>query len=126
ERHFGEVPLVRGVPGQLTQVFVNLFTNAAHAMRGHGGLLSITTRSDATGVVVCVADDGHGIDAEALPRIFDPFFTTKTDGSGTGLGLSIVRNIVLSHGGDVHAIGNAPKGTVFSVALPAAALPDEG
>jgi two-component system, NtrC family, sensor kinase len=123
ERDFGEVRPVQGVPGQLTQVFVNLFTNAAHAMRQGGGLLSITTSMSETEVAVTVSDDGHGIDAGHRERIFEPFFTTKTDGSGTGLGLSIVRSILKSHGGRISVDGNVPRGTVFQVELPRAAAP---
>jgi signal transduction histidine kinase len=128
ERDFGTVRAVRGVAGQLTQVFVNLFTNAAHAMRAQGGLLSIAT-SMRNGVdedvLVTITDDGHGIDAEHRPRIFDPFFTTKTDGTGTGLGLSIVRSIVLSHGGKISVDGRDPHGTVFQVHLPVALAPED-
>jgi two-component system NtrC family sensor kinase len=125
ERNFGDVPPVRGVAGQLTQVFVNLFTNAAHAMRDHGGLLSITTSITESDLVeVTIRDDGHGIDAESLPKIFDPFFTTKTDGAGTGLGLSIVQRIVSNHGGTIRADGSSPQGTVFRVELPIAASPE--
>jgi signal transduction histidine kinase len=128
EREFGSVRPVRGVAGQLTQVFVNLFTNAAHAMRDQGGQLSIATTMTndvEEGIVVTITDDGHGIDEEHRPRIFDPFFTTKTDGSGTGLGLSIVRSIVQSHGGRISVEGRAPHGTVFQVELPAAAAPED-
>ena len=120
ERNFGDVRMVRGVAGQLTQVFVNLFTNAAHAMRDQGGLLSVTTAMVGDEVAVTITDDGHGIDTVHLPRIFDPFFTTKTDGTGTGLGLSIVRSIVVSHGGHIRADGHFPHGTVFHVSLPIA------
>jgi len=126
ERNFGPVRPVRGVAGQLTQVFVNLFTNACHAMRENaGGCLTITTSMADAGdhVQVVITDDGHGIDADNLPRIFEPFFTTKTDGSGTGLGLSIVRNIVVGHGGRIRADPNAPRGTVFEVELPASSDP---
>ena len=123
ERGFGEVRPVRGVAGQLTQVFVNLFTNAAHAMREQGGMLSIVTGMDAGEVLVTVTDDGHGIDAEHRERIFEPFFTTKTDGSGTGLGLSIVREIIQSHGGRISVDENQPRGTVFMLELPIAASP---
>jgi signal transduction histidine kinase len=133
ERSFGQVRPVRGVAGQLTQVFVNLFTNAAHAMRDRGGLLTITTSmtdGDADGapvreVLVSITDDGHGIDEGHIERIFEPFFTTKTDGSGTGLGLSIVRSIVQSHGGRISVTGKQPHGTVFLLELPPAAAPDE-
>ncbi len=123
ERDFGEVRPVRGVAGQLTQVFVNLFTNAAHAMREGGGLLSIATSMTDDEVAVTIRDDGHGIDADHRERIFEPFFTTKTDGSGTGLGLSIVRSIVQSHGGRITVGGQQPRGTVFQVELPTAATP---
>ncbi|AUX36494.1 sensor histidine kinase [Sorangium cellulosum] len=127
ERCFGEIPPVRGVIDPLTQVFVNLFTNAAHAMHEHGGCLGITTAmSPEDGyITVTIQDEGHGIDVEHLPRIFDPFFTTKTDGSGTGLGLSIVRNIVASHGGSIRAEACAPRGTAFYLDLPVA-LPSSG
>ncbi len=122
ERSFGDILPVRGVIGPLTQVFVNLFTNAAHAMHEHGGRLSITTAMSRNNsyVTVIICDDGHGIETEHLPRIFDPFFTTKTDGTGTGLGLSIVRSIVATHGGTIHADARAPRGTTFTVDLPIA------
>lgn len=122
EKCFGDVHPVLGVTGPLTQVFVNLFTNAAHAMHEHGGCLSITTSMSPNDrhVTVTIRDDGHGIETEHLPRIFDPFFTTKTDGTGTGLGLSIVRDIVATHGGSIHAHACEPRGTVFYLDLPAA------
>ncbi|XXY15712.1 ATP-binding protein [Sorangium sp. So ce216] len=122
EKRFGEIPPVHGVIDPLTQVFVNLFTNAAHAMHEHGGCLGIATAmSPSDGyITVTIQDEGHGINAEHLPRIFDPFFTTKTDGTGTGLGLSIVRNIVASHGGAIRATPRAPRGTAFCLDLPIA------
>ncbi|KYF92977.1 histidine kinase [Sorangium cellulosum] len=122
EKCFGEIPPVHGVIDPLTQVFVNLFTNAAHAMHERGGCLGIATAmSPSDGyITVTIQDEGHGINAEHLPRIFDPFFTTKTDGTGTGLGLSIVRNIVASHGGAIRATPRAPRGTAFYLDLPIA------
>jgi C4-dicarboxylate-specific signal transduction histidine kinase len=116
ERNFGEIAPIRGVQGPLTQVFVNLFTNAAHAMQ-EGGCLSISTAMQDDRVLITITDDGHGIEVEHLPRIFDPFFTTKTDGSGTGLGLSIVRDIIATHGGRIRATKHAPRGTAFVVEL---------
>ncbi|XYH96024.1 sensor histidine kinase [Sorangium sp. So ce1128] len=122
EKCFGEIPPVHGVIDPLTQVFVNLFTNAAHAMQEHGGCLGIATAMSPNDgyITVTIQDEGHGINAEHLPRIFDPFFTTKTDGTGTGLGLSIVRNIVASHGGAISAAARAPRGTAFYLDLPVA------
>jgi len=115
-----EIGPVLGVRDQLTQVFVNLFTNACHAMEAHGGTLSVTSEVDLArhSVKITVADTGHGIELENLKHIFDPFFTTKTEGRGTGLGLSIVRNIVLLHGGAI-AVESAPgQGTTFVLELP--------
>ncbi len=113
-----KLPPVRGVAGQLTQVFVNLFTNAAHAMLDGGNLTvrSRMLRSNDT-VVVEIEDDGVGMEAEVLEQIFEPFFTTKTDGRGTGLGLSIVRDIVTSHGGTLDASSTPGSGTVFHMTL---------
>jgi len=122
ERAFGEVPVVRGIPDQLTQIFVNLFTNAAHAMRQHGGCLTIRTQllPEGSTVRVQVEDEGHGIAPEHLEKIFEPYFTTKPEGMGTGLGLSIVRNIVTAHGGFIRAYARQNQGAVFELDL----LPD--
>jgi len=119
------MPPVRGIAGQLTQVFVNLFTNAAHSMNLRGGSLTISAQPQPSSdlVLVDVADEGSGIAPQDLEQIFEPFFTTKTDGRGTGLGLSIVREIVVSHGGTLTAKSIPGKGSVFTVALPLAAVP---
>lgn len=120
--------LVRGVAGQLTQVFVNLFTNAAHAMRRNGGSLDIdwALAADGATVTVRVIDSGEGIGHGDLERIFDPFFTTKAPGEGTGLGLSIVRSIVEAHGGAMGATSDPGVGTTFEVILPIVERPSSG
>lgn len=119
----GHLPPVRGMAGQLTQVFVNLFTNAAHAMAG-GGELRIVMHADAVQqtLTVEVTDTGTGIAEDDMPQIFEPFFTTKTDGRGTGLGLSIVRGILDAHGGTIHADSTLGEGTVFTLTLPLAVV----
>jgi two-component system, NtrC family, sensor kinase len=127
ERAFSDVPVIRGIPEQLTQIFVNLFTNAAHAMRQHGGCLTIQTRllpGEST-VRIQVEDDGHGIAPEHLEKIFEPYFTTKPEGVGTGLGLSIVRNIVTTHGGFIRAYARTNQGAVFELDLPLDVRPNE-
>jgi two-component system NtrC family sensor kinase len=113
------LPLVVGIPGQLTQVFVNLFTNAAHAMT-EGGVLSVAVRATDSGASlrVDVSDTGSGIPTDAMPQIFEPFFTTKTDGRGTGLGLSIVRGILDAHGGTIQVFSAEGQGTRFTLTLP--------
>jgi signal transduction histidine kinase len=117
ERRFGEgIPPVQGKPEQLTQVFVNLITNACHAMPRETGKLCISTSVEDSRVRVIVEDNGHGIAAEHLTQVFAPFFTTKTDGRGTGLGLSIVKNIIDNHGGTIRAEASSP-GARFVIEL---------
>jgi two-component system NtrC family sensor kinase len=117
------LPAIRGVAGSLTQVFVNLFTNAAHAMAGGGGRLVLRAEIDlgARAIVLEVADSGRGIEPENLPLVFEPFFTTKSEGRGTGLGLSIVRGILDALGGTIEVNSMLGEGTVFSLTLPIAA-----
>ncbi len=119
------LPLVRGIGGQLTQVFVNLFTNAAHAMSTCGGCLSVRTSvgDGPEWVLVEVKDDGAGIEAQNMAQIWEPFFTTKTEGRGTGLGLAIVREIVTAHGGSLTVTSLPERGSVFSLTLPVAPRP---
>ena len=121
ERSFAEgLPPVRGMHEQLVQVFVNLFTNACHAMPQAGGRLAVTTQMDADGthLSVVVVDNGHGIAPEHLGQIFAPFFTTKVDGRGTGLGLSIVKNIMDNHNAEIHAEPAPEGGASFSLVFP--------
>jgi PAS domain S-box-containing protein len=119
ERAFAPgLPRVRGVRVNLVQVFVNLITNACHALKDGGGRVAVAARSEGAGVLVEVADDGVGIDAESLGRIFEPFFTTKPDSRGTGLGLTVVQGIVDRHGGRVRVRSEPGAGTTFSVWLP--------
>jgi signal transduction histidine kinase len=120
-RDFAEgVPSVRGMHEQLVQVFVNLFTNACHAMPPEGGRLCVSSRltEDGQHLIVLVEDNGHGIPPEHVTQIFAPFFTTKVDGRGTGLGLSIVKNIMDNHRADIRAELGAGGGARFILAFP--------
>lgn len=124
ERQFGDgVPPVAGAAEQLAQVFVNLVTNACHAMPATGGRLLVSTEFVADGrrVRVVVEDNGHGIEPANLPRIFEPFFTTKPAGRGSGLGLAIVRSIVEAHDATIDVSAATPCGTRFVLLFPVAA-----
>jgi len=101
----------------LTQVFMNLCTNARDAMPD-GGILTIKGQSAGTSIVVHISDTGIGIDEKVTEKVFDPFFTTKAEGKGTGLGLSTTYGIVKQHGGDISVISEKYNGTTFSVSLP--------
>jgi signal transduction histidine kinase len=118
-KELGELPKITCAPSQLNQVFLNLFTNAAHAMQEQGKL-HVKTWSDDAAVHISVADNGKGIPQENLTRIFDPFFTTKPVGEGTGLGLAITHQIIQQHGGDIRVESRVGAGTCFHIKLPIA------
>ena len=118
-----DLPLVRGLPGEVNQVILNLVVNAAHAIGDHhpGGMghIVITTAREGEHVVLTVADDGGGIPPHVLSRIFEPFFTTKEVGRGTGQGLAIAHQVVVTrHGGDIRVESAVGEGTTFTVMLP--------
>jgi len=117
---------VRGLSGELRQVFSNLIGNAIDAMPAAGRLRMRVERSRERsnarrpGVRVTVADTGSGIAPEHTQHIFEPFFTTKKD-TGTGLGLWLSYSIVQKHGGSIRFRSRTmpeKSGTVFSVFLP--------
>ncbi|WP_297925105.1 ATP-binding protein [uncultured Agitococcus sp.] len=116
-KRLDNVPLIRCTASQINQVLLNLFTNAAQAIKTQGYLL-IKTWADADNVYISVQDTGSGIAPENLAKIFDPFFTTKPVGQGTGLGLSISFKIIQQHGGSIRVASEVGKGTRFVIALP--------
>jgi len=126
-----EFDTVLADPTQISQVVMNLCSNAAHAMREHGGALKVTLKNielekqDAVSelepgcyVALTVSDTGHGIPPEIIGRIFDPYFTAKELGEGTGMGLSLVHGIVKSCHGIITVNSEPEKGTVFEMLLP--------
>jgi two-component system NtrC family sensor kinase len=114
------IPLIKGSPGKLQQVFLNLFLNARDAMES-GGALAIETSRFNGSVQVGVRDTGSGIAPENLARIFDPFFTTKGIRKGTGLGLSVSYGIMREHGGEITVQSQPGKGTQFLLTFPVVA-----
>ncbi len=117
-----DTPRVVGHYEPLRRAFGNLVLNAIDAARSaERPEVAITARRVDLGGMpaaeVSVGDNGPGIDAGHLGRVFDPYFTTKA--GGTGLGLAIVRQTIDHHGGTVHAGGEAGRGAVFTVLLPA-------
>lgn len=117
-RQFGELPRIRCAPSHINQVILNLVTNAAHAIEGPDGRITIRTLADEQSVHIVITDNGKGIAPEHLEKIFDPFFTTKPVGQGTGLGLSIVFRIINEHQGNIRVKSEVGRGTAFCVTLP--------
>jgi PAS domain S-box-containing protein len=125
--------------GQIDQVLLNLYVNAADAMPG-GGKLIIKTRNQThlniksdhynpmpgNYVQLTISDTGSGMDKATLERIFDPFFTTKEMGRGTGLGLASVYGIIKSHDGYIDVESEKGHGTTFTIFLPASESGIEG
>ena len=120
------LPLVPGLPAELSQVFLNLLVNAAQAVEeavgkdsGRKGTITVTTRSEEGWVETRIADTGKGIPEGIRENIFDPFFTTKDVGKGTGQGLAIARSVVVEkHGGTLTFETEEGKGTTFVIRLP--------
>jgi signal transduction histidine kinase len=103
----------------LVQVFVNIIMNAADAIRGKDGRLTIRAGSERDGRVhISFTDTGSGIPEGIQDKIFDPFFTTKPMGQGTGLGLSITHGIIKNHKGAIRVESETGRGTTFHITLP--------
>jgi signal transduction histidine kinase len=118
-------PPVLADTGAVTQLLVNLCTNAHQAMQQSGGVLTIGTAcgdgvlpgsSDRVPVVeLFVRDTGHGMDAATLERIFEPFFTTRAVGAGTGLGLAVAHGLATNLGASILVESAPGRGTEFRV-----------
>lgn len=132
QRFIPGTPLVKGDPGQLQQVLMNLAINARDAMES-GGELSFETgivnidegycqahveAKVGQYLLIAVTDTGFGIPSEQLGRIFEPFYTTKEQGKGSGMGLAMVYGIVKNHEGFVNVYSEVGHGTTFKIYLP--------
>ena len=133
ERLEAESAVALADPTQIHQVLVNLGSNAAHAMRGKGGVLEVglaEARLDGEAASqyvdlkpgdylrLTVRDTGHGMPPEIADRIFEPFFTTKRTGEGTGMGLAVVHGIIKGHEGSIAVLSEPGKGAAFTILLP--------
>ena len=128
--------MIRGDKTQLTQVLINLATNARDAIganvgtvwitlskanvKGGGPVSAVGTLGAGAHALLTVRDTGAGMDKATIERIFEPFFTTKSVGKGTGLGLSVTHGIISGHGGAIHVESTPGQGTSFSIYLPTA------
>ncbi len=129
-----DLPLLKGDPTQLTQVFLNLGSNAAQSLVDGQGVIEFEVhalpvshpdvpaewRAGLLGAVsqvlrFCVTDTGMGMLPETQERMFEPFFTTKPNGEGTGLGLAVVHGVVHAHAGAIAVQSRPGQGSRFSV-----------
>ena len=112
------LPRINGNHQGLQQVFLNLITNAVHAMQDGGDLTIRADLAEGDKIKVEFEDTGTGISEKNLSNIFDPFFTTKDVGRGTGLGLSVSYGIIKKHGGQISVKSRLGRGTTFTIFLP--------
>ncbi|KST66593.1 ATP-binding protein [Mastigocoleus testarum] len=131
-KEYSSLPLVDCYPGQLNQVFMNLFVNAIDALdeynlqrtpeeiKANASYIKISTEvNNDEWVMIRITDNGPGISDKIKPKLFDPFFTTKEVGKGTGLGLSISYQIIVDkHSGKLNCYSKEGKGTEFVVEIP--------
>ncbi len=133
------LPFIEADRGQVQQVFMNLVLNAAEAIGGRDGVITVVTGVRAVDgsfirlnpeaadlrpgeyVLLQVHDTGCGMDETTRARIFDPFFTTKF--TGRGLGLAAVAGIVRGHKGCILVKSAPGQGSAFTVLFPRAAAP---
>jgi two-component system, NtrC family, sensor kinase len=123
-----DLPLVPCFAGEISQVFLNIIVNGAHAIgdlteggsKGKG-IISIGTRKAENSIQIRISDTGGGIPEEIQDRVFDPFFTTKALGKGTGQGLAIAHRVVVDkHQGSLSFETQKGRGTCFVIELPVA------
>ncbi|WP_373537533.1 sensor histidine kinase [Microcoleus sp.] len=149
-KDYGNLPDLECYAGQLNQVFMNICSNAIDALEqmavqkhsvkkdcwgknlpdrlqyAHCKRLTIRIRTllvDGQWVQIHIADNGSGIDAEAIAKIYDPFYTTKPIGYGTGLGLAISYQIIQSHEGYLRCTSEVGMGTEFIIKIPLKSQP---
>ena len=106
-----------GIPAdQLSQILLNLFSNARQAMPD-GGIIKLETTTTTDHVMLSISDNGPGFASNIDPeRLFDPFYTTRPNGSG--LGLAICRKLIESYGGMITACNRPSGGATFTLQLP--------
>jgi signal transduction histidine kinase len=112
-----DMPFIQCYSGQLSQVFMNILSNAIQAIEDKG-TISIKTQLSGEEAEIFISDTGKGIPDDKLDNIFDPFYTTKEVGKGTGLGLSISYGIIQEHNGRIGVESELGKGTCFKISIP--------
>jgi CheY-like chemotaxis protein len=136
-----DLPVINADPTQVSQVVMNLISNAAEAIGESSGVIGVRTGAidadleylsgtylgaevrEGSYVYLEVSDTGCGMDEETTAKIFDPFFTTKF--SGRGLGLAALLGIVRSHSGTLTVTSTPGQGTTFRVLFPSAVVVGE-
>lgn len=110
---------VRGNAARLERIFINLLTNACHALEHKSdGRITIRFTEELKSVIAEVEDNGDGISPDLLKRITEPFFTTKDPGKGTGLGLFLCQSLMADMGGHLDIRSEVGRGTRILLRFP--------
>lgn len=124
-KEYRDIPLVECYAGKLNQVFLNILSNAIHAIEqkfpsSAEGIIKVETIYDPAGeqVIIKITDNGTGIPEDIKDKVFEPFFTTKDVGKGVGLGMSIAYKTIQNHNGKITIDSEVGIGTTFSIVLP--------
>ncbi|MCX6188978.1 MAG: ATP-binding protein, partial [Bacteroidetes bacterium] len=120
-RDYQAIPFLDCSPGKLNQVFLNILSNAVHAVQSSPKkqkIITIATFLKEEIIHISIKDNGIGIPKEEYEKIFDPFYTTKEVGKGTGLGLSISYGIIKDHKGEIIVNSTPGEGAEFLLRLP--------
>lgn len=130
-KNYGDLPEIQCYPGQLNQVFMNIFANAIDAfeeanqgqsfvdIKANPNSLTIQTLIVRDQVQLQIQDNGCGMKPETVSRIFEQGFTTKEVGKGTGLGMAIAHQIIAEkHGGTIACTSEVGQGSTFKITLP--------
>lgn len=114
-----ELPVLKAVPAQMTQLFQNLISNAIKYRREETPRITIHANQDETHWYFSIEDNGIGIDERFYAKIFIVFqrLHTRSNYSGTGIGLAICKKIVERHGGAISVKSEVGKGSIFSFSL---------
>ncbi len=118
-REIESLPPIEGTEHKLQQVFVNLFLNAADAIKDRG-LLTIRGFLDKkrSEVIIEIEDTGAGIPREHRERIFEPFYSTKEVDQGIGLGLAVAHGVMEAHNGSINIKDIRGEGSCFQLHFP--------
>jgi len=120
---FKSIPKIYCDPGQFSEVFLNMITNARDAMHPKGGTLTVQVEPAGENIRIVFKDNGCGIPEEIKGRIFEPFVTTKgalgkSEIPGTGLGLFLSYGIIDGYQGKIEVETKVGRGTKFTIQIP--------
>ena len=127
EKYEEALPMMMVIPQDLSRAVLNVMNNAFYTVwkkkqtagEDYHPEVSVDVRKEDANLIICIADNGEGMNEEVRRRLFENFFTTKPMGQGTGLGLGITRDIIENkHGGTISFDSTEGEGSTFTFTIP--------